>query len=106
MGGFFHNRLVMARTDIPRRTDIDAPVPCRQNKHVLFGQQEGRCNECRSNGCRSVFPFRVSRSTTSSREAPAAKITSKTSSCYLLTATGSRETGRRSTWWPSCASWG
>ena len=54
MGNLFHNRLVTARTDIPRRTDIDAPVPYRQNKHVLFGQQEGRCN-----GCRSEFPFRV-----------------------------------------------
>ena len=41
MGDLFHNRLVTARTDIPRRTDIDAPVPYRQNKHVLFGQQEG-----------------------------------------------------------------
>ena len=29
-------------------------MPYRQNKHVLFGQQEGRCN-----GCRSEFPFRV-----------------------------------------------
>ena len=47
MGDLFHNRLVTARTDIPRRTDIDAPVPYRQNKHVLFGQQEGRCNGCR-----------------------------------------------------------
>ena len=54
MGDLFHNRLVTARTDIPRRTDIDAPVPYRQNKHVLFGQQEGRCN-----GCRSEFPFRI-----------------------------------------------
>ena len=54
MGGLFHNRLVTARTDIPRRTDIDVPVPYRQNKHVLFGQQEGRCN-----GCRSEFPFRI-----------------------------------------------
>ena len=54
MGDLFHNRLVTVRTDIPRRTDIDAPVPYRQNKHVLFGQQEGRCN-----GCRSKFPFRV-----------------------------------------------
>ena len=54
MGGLFHNRLVTARTDIPRRTDIDVPVPYRQNKHVLFGQREGRCN-----GCRSEFPFRV-----------------------------------------------
>ena len=34
MGDLFHNRLVTARTDIPRRTDIDAPVPYRQNKHV------------------------------------------------------------------------
>ena len=54
MGDLFHNRLVTAHTDTPRRTDIDAPVPYRQNKHVLFGQQEGRCN-----GCRSEFPFRV-----------------------------------------------
>ena len=53
MGGLFHHGFVTARTDIPRRTDIDAPVPYRQNKHVLFGQQEGRCN-----GCRSEFPFR------------------------------------------------
>ena len=53
MGDLFHNRLVTARTDVPRRTDIDAPIPYRQNKHVLFGQQEGRCN-----GCRSEFPFR------------------------------------------------
>ncbi len=54
MGGLFHSRLVTARTDIPRRTDIDAPIPYRQNKHVLFGRQEGRCN-----GCRTDFPFRL-----------------------------------------------
>ena len=48
------NRRVTARTDISRRTDIDVPVPYRQNKHVLLGQQEGRCN-----GCRSEFPFKV-----------------------------------------------
>ena len=53
MGDLFHNRLVTARTDIPRRTDIDVPVPYRQNKHVLFGQQEGRCK-----GCWSAFEFR------------------------------------------------
>ena len=44
---------VTHRDDIPRRTDIDAPVPYRQNKHVLFGQQEGLCN-----GCGVLFPFR------------------------------------------------
>ena len=47
----FPDRAATARTDIPRCTDIDVPVPYRENKHVLFGQQEGRCN-----GCRSEFP--------------------------------------------------
>ena len=42
------------RTDIPRRTDIDAPIHYRQNKHVLYGQQEGRCA-----GCKMDFPFKV-----------------------------------------------
>ena len=55
MGDLFHNRLVTARTDIPRRTDIDAPVPYRHNKHVQFGQQKDR-----RNGCHSEFPFRGS----------------------------------------------
>ena len=54
MGSLFHNRLVTARTDIPRRTDIDAPINYRKNKHVLFGQQEGLCN-----GCRGDFPFKL-----------------------------------------------
>ena len=47
MGDLSHNRLVTTRTD------INVPVLYRQNKHVLFGQQEGRCN-----GCRSAFPIR------------------------------------------------
>ena len=53
MGSLFHHGYVTARTDIPRRTDIEAPIPYRQNKHVLFGQQEGLCA-----GCRGDFPFR------------------------------------------------
>ena len=54
MGSLFHHSYVTARTDIPRLTDIDAPIPYRQNKHVLFGQQEGLCN-----GCRTEFPFKL-----------------------------------------------
>ena len=54
MGSLFHHRYVTARTDIPQRTDIDAPIPYRQNKHVLFGQQEGLCN-----GCKGDFPFKL-----------------------------------------------
>ena len=53
MGSLFHAGYVTARTDISRRTDIDAPIPYRQNKHVLYGQQEGLCN-----GCGVMFPFR------------------------------------------------
>lgn len=49
----FHKEFVTTRTDIPRRTDIDAPIPYRQNKHVLYGQQEGRCG-----GCDTHFEFR------------------------------------------------
>ena len=47
MGSLFHHSYVTIRTDIPQRTDIDAPIPYRQNKHVLYGQQEGLCNGCR-----------------------------------------------------------
>ena len=54
MGDLFHSRLVTARTDIPRRTDIDAPIPYRKQKHVLFGRQEGRCG-----GCKVEFLFRI-----------------------------------------------
>ena len=43
MGDLFHSRLVTARTDIPRRTDIETPIPYRKQKHVLFGRQEGQC---------------------------------------------------------------
>ena len=53
MGSLFHNRLVTARADIPKRTDIDAPKNYRKNKHVLFGQQEGRCG-----GCHTAFEYR------------------------------------------------
>ena len=49
----FKSGYVTARTDTPSRTDIEAPVPYRQNKHILFGEQEGLCG-----GCRIMFPFR------------------------------------------------
>ena len=48
MGSLFHHGYVTARTD------IDAPINYRKNKHVLFGQQEGLCN-----GCRGDFPFKL-----------------------------------------------
>ena len=52
IGPIYHS-MVTARTDFPRRTDLDKPINYRLNRHVLFGQQEGRCN-----GCKTEFPFR------------------------------------------------
>ena len=52
LGEKYHPDLVIARTDIPRRTDIESPSTRRQLKHLLFGRQEGRCN-----GCGSMFDF-------------------------------------------------
>lgn len=44
---------IIARTDIPRRTD-HGPLPnYRTHKHTLYGTQEGNCK-----GCKIHFPFR------------------------------------------------
>ena len=53
MGSLFHHGYVTTRTDIPQRTDVDAPKNYRQNKHVLYGEQEGSCG-----GCGTPFEFR------------------------------------------------
>ncbi|MXW62114.1 MAG: hypothetical protein F4003_10090 [Acidimicrobiaceae bacterium] len=53
MGDLFHHGFVTTRTDIPQRTDIHTPKNYRQNRHVLYGEQEGRCA-----GCRTHFEFR------------------------------------------------
>ncbi len=42
---------LMHRHDIPRRSD-QITKPSRNINHILFGEQEGRCN-----GCRHSFPF-------------------------------------------------
>jgi 5-methylcytosine-specific restriction endonuclease McrA len=42
------------RTDVPRRSDLVDEIREYQNdKHVLYGQQEGHCN-----GCGGMFEFR------------------------------------------------
>ncbi|MCY4436926.1 MAG: DNA methyltransferase [Chloroflexi bacterium] len=54
LGSLYHYGFVTSREDIPKRTDVDAPIHYRQNKHVLFGRQEGVCN-----GCKMDFPFKI-----------------------------------------------
>ena len=44
---------IIARTDIPHRTDLGELPNYRTHKHTLFGKQEGLCN-----GCWQGFQFR------------------------------------------------
>lgn len=44
---------VIARTDIPKRTDLGDLPNYRTHRHTLYGRQEGVCN-----GCLMHFPFR------------------------------------------------
>ena len=94
MDSLFHHGYVTARTDIPHRTDIEAPIPYRQNKHVLFGQQEGLCN-----GCRGDFPFKLFEVDHRCPTLAAALTTWITCNCSAQAATGSRATGPTSAWW-------
>ena len=53
IGALFHHGYVTARTDVPHRTDIEAPVNYRKQAHVIYGEQMGYCA-----GCRGHFEFR------------------------------------------------
>ena len=48
-GPLFRRFVPILRTDTPNRGDINDPsrVCAQSDKHVLYGQQEGRCNGCR-----------------------------------------------------------
>ena len=54
LGDLYHHSLVTERSDVPPRTDIDEIPNYRKHRHVLFGQQEGRCR-----GCQFEFPFKM-----------------------------------------------
>ena len=49
--GFFGQ--IIARTDVPRRTDLGKLPNYRTHRHTLYGRQEGHCN-----GCKIHFPFK------------------------------------------------
>ena len=44
---------IIARTDIPKRTDLGKLPNYRTHRHTLYGRQEGYCN-----GCKIHFPFK------------------------------------------------
>ena len=100
-GDLFHNRLVTARTDIPRRTDIDAPGPTvRTSTCSSASKKAGAMVAVASSLSASL------RWTPSSPAEEAASTTSRTSSCCAPTAITSRVTDRKNTCWPSCANCG
>ncbi len=43
-----HTRRVVARTDIPRRTDLGDLPSYKTHKTALYGEQGGHCNGCRT----------------------------------------------------------
>ena len=100
MGDLFHNRWFTARTDIPVRTDIDKPIPYRPSICCSVSRRAG------AEAAVAISRTSCSRSITSSHNEPVARTTLRTCNCCALTATGSRATGRRSTWWPGFGSWG
>ena len=100
MGDLLHNRLMTARTDITSCTDIDAPVPYQQNKHMLFGSRRVGATDAAASSRSASWRW-----ITSSLAAVAAKTTSKTCSYCTPTAIGLRVIGRRNTWWPRCGNW-
>jgi len=50
---FDYREAVTVRTDVPQRTDQGVLPHYSTNRHVLYGEQEGRCA-----GCRTHFGFR------------------------------------------------
>ena len=91
MGDLYHNRLVTARTDIPRRTDIDAPVPTARTRTFCSAGMRVSIT-----GVAASVPSTSWKLTTSSRSDPVDRTTSRTCSCRAPIATGSRVTGCRS----------
>ena len=83
MGDLFHNRLVTGRTDI-----------------FCSGNKRAGATDAVASSRSAISPL-----TTLFRRAAAVLTTSKISSCYSGTATASRATDRRSTWWPGCVNW-
>ena len=47
LGDLYHSRLVSARSDIPKRTDMGKIPNYRTHKHVLYGRQGGHCTGCK-----------------------------------------------------------
>ena len=86
------------RSDVPRRTDLVDEVREYQNdKHVLYGQQEGHCN-----GCGGTFEFRQpgSGSRGTARQGAEPTTSATTNSC-ADSATAPRALARRRNYSPS-----
>ena len=87
---------IIARADVPARTDVEELPDYRTHKHTLYGVQEGVCA-----GCRVHFPFR---NLTIDHVVPRAKggqDNPENSSYSAGRVTPRRAPARRRSWWPS-----
>ena len=48
IGSLFHHGYVIARTDIPKRTDLGKLPPYQSHKSALYGKQGGSCAGCQT----------------------------------------------------------
>ena len=63
---------IIARADVPARTDVEELPDYRTHKHTLYGVQEGRCT-----GCRTHFQFRTTAPSTTWCHGPRADRTTR-----------------------------
>ena len=98
MGDLFHNRLRPAPTSPGAQT---SRLRCRTARTSTFRSASKKASAM---GAAASFCFAISPLTTLSLNDGAAPTTSKIFNCSAATATASKMTGRRSTWWPGCGS--
>ena len=95
MGSLFHHGYVTARSNTPQRTDLGKLPPYQSHKPILYGEQGGNCAGC-------GVHFLINNLTVDHIVARnrGGWTTSKTCNCSGGTATQSRATSPRSTYWP------
>ena len=96
MGDLFHNRLQPAPTSPGAQT---SRLRCRTARTSTFRSASKKASAM---GAAASFCSAISPLTTLSLNDGAAPTTSKIFNCSAATATASKVTGRRSTWWPGC----
>ena len=100
MGDLFHNRL------LPEPTSPGAPTSTHRCRTARTSTSCSASRRDVATGAAASSRSAISPLTTSFQDTAAAPTTSKIYNCCADTATASRATARRNTWWPGCGIWG